>query len=210
MPRLNGTKQGIVNTTADPVIGIRVDTGFLRDLIGDTKSHTGDIVRHLVGVGLQQVIDSGAVGIIDLHGQIQGNAVLLEKDHGLTLLPLFCHLNRDLSCAVLADAPDFRQSLRFFINDAQRIFLEFLYDSCSQRRTHTLNRAGTEITFDGDHIFGSCYFIAFHIQLLAIHRMLGKCPIGFLRFTFTDVGHISHESKAALIRGQLQYGITVF
>ena len=186
-----------------------MNPGFLRDLVRHTKAHSWNIIRHLVRVALKNCIDLRPVCLIDFHSQIQGNAVLLQKKHGLTQIPLLRHLRRNLPGAILTDSANLCQPLRFLINDTHGIPLELLYDPGSQRRSDPLHRTGTEVALDGDHILRSCHLVAAHNQLLAVYRVRRKFALGLQRLALAHHRHRTDQRKGTAVRRQLQHGITI-
>ena len=124
-------EQCIEESTADPVIGIRMNTDSLRYLIRDLKSHPLDIVRQLVRILLDHRVHSRTVMLIDLHCKVHGDPVLLKEHHGLTHISFFLHLTADLHRHALADALDLSETFRLLLHDPKGVRLELLYDPFS-------------------------------------------------------------------------------
>ena len=124
-------EQGIEESTADPVIGIRKDTDFRRDLIRDLKAYALDIIRELIRIFLDDRVHLRTVMLVDLHRKVHGNPVLLKEDHRLAHIPFFLHLAADLHRHALADAFDLCEALRLFFHDPECIRLELFHDPFS-------------------------------------------------------------------------------
>ena len=124
-------EQCIEESTADPVIGIRKDTDFRRDLIRDLKAYALDIIRELIRIFLDDRVHLRTVMLVDLHRKVHGNPVLLKEDHRLAHIPFFLHLAADLHRHALADAFDLCEALRLFFHDPECIRLELFHDPFS-------------------------------------------------------------------------------
>ena len=124
-------EQCIEESAADPVIGIRKDTDFRRDLIRDLKAYALDIIRELIRIFLDDRVHLRTVMLVDLHRKVHGNPVLLKEDHGLAHIPFFLHLTADLHRHALADALDLSETFRLLLHDPKGVRLELLYDPFS-------------------------------------------------------------------------------
>ena len=128
MPCIHSLKQCIKYSTADPVIGIRMNTDSLRYLIRSSESHTTDMIRHLVRVLFQHTVNPIAIILINLCCQRRRNAIFLQIDHCLTHVLLLFYLLCDLSCFALTDAFDLCQPLRFFLYNSECIFFKLSHN----------------------------------------------------------------------------------
>ena len=124
-------EQCIEESAADPVIRIRKDTDFRRDLIRDLKAYALDIIRELIRIFLDDRVHLRTVMLVDLHRKVHGNPVLLEEDHRLTHISFFLHLTADLHRHALADALDLSETFRLLFHDPESVRLELLYDPFS-------------------------------------------------------------------------------
>ena len=124
-------EQCIEESTADPVIGIRKDTDFRRDLIRDLKAYALDIIRELIRIFLDDRVHLRTVMLVDLHRKVHGNPVLLKEDHGLAHIPFFLHLTADLHRHALADTLYLCETFRLLLHDPESVCPELLYDPFS-------------------------------------------------------------------------------
>ena len=71
MSLARGQEQCIEEPALDPIAGIPLDPDLPRDLIRDLKTHSGDILRHLIWILPQHLIEILSILLIDLRSQIQ-------------------------------------------------------------------------------------------------------------------------------------------
>ena len=96
--------------------------------IGCFKAYSFNIGCKLIRVIAHKIVYFKFVGIVDLYGHVKGDAVLLQKHHGIAQVLFFgcglCYLGR----LFVAYALYFCKCGRLFFYDAKRILTEFFND----------------------------------------------------------------------------------
>ena len=196
----HGLQQRIINAAANPEIRIREYSHFLSNLICHFKSDALDVIRQAVGIFLDNAVHPGTVFVVDFEGQTHGDAVFLQKHHGLAHLLLGLHLLRNSLGHFFADSLYLCQTLRFFLNDAEGICLEPPHNAGSQCCTNTTDRAGSQIALHGCRIFRSFQLIRFHLDLVSVNGMLHITAGCLNKISFTDIREGSHQYIVQSIR----------
>ncbi len=190
-----GFQQRVQDAGLDTVIGICHDPHAAGDLIGYLEPDAGDIVGQPVGILPDDPVHTAAVLPVDLRGQVHGDAVLLEKDHGLPHIFLLLHLRRDVHGHALADALDLGQTLRLLLNDAEGVLLKAAHDTGRQSRSHAFDRAGPQIALHGGRVPRRPDHVGFHGHLFAVDRMLGHGPHRFDGLALAYIMECPHQHE---------------
>ena len=168
----HGLLQNIEQTAADPIIGIRMNPHLRGDLIGDPEAHAVDIVRHLVGIFFDDLINVVSILIVNLHTQSCGDAVLLEKDHGFSHILLLFHLSRNLPGLFLTDALDLGQPLRLLLHNPEGVLMELPHDPGCQGDADAFHRPGTQVPLNGELVLGGLDFQSLDLKLATVGGMI--------------------------------------
>ena len=139
----------VLDAGLDTKGGILRDAGVPRDLVAGPEAEALDILCETVRVIADDVVHFVAVAIIDLAGEIDGNAVLLEEHDGVLHVALRVHGGRDVHRLPRGDALDLSETLRLLLDDAHGVVTELLHDPGGHRGTDTLDRTGAEVALDG-------------------------------------------------------------
>ena len=183
---------------------------FPCDLIRYLKTDSGDILRQFIGVFPHNAVKPHSVCIVYLHRQGIADPVLLQKDHRITKVFLFFHLNCYFPGFSFGNAFDLRKPFRFLLHNAEGIFSKFSHDSGCQCRTDPLNGTGTQIAFHGqgivrwDHL-KRCYF-----KLSSIERMFCIFSVHFQIFAGLCMTQIADAGQLFPIRYDHHNGIARF
>ena len=97
-------QEHIQDTCFYPVIGICENSHFPGYFVCHFKANARNIVRQTIGIFLDNAVQLRAIFLINFSSQIQGDAVVLKKHHGLTHIPLFLNLFSDSHSHFFADA----------------------------------------------------------------------------------------------------------
>ena len=139
----------VLDAGLDTKCGVLRDASVPRDLVAGPEAEALDILCETVRVIADDVVHFVAVAIIDLAGEIDGNAVLLEEHDGVLHVALRVHGGRDVHRLPRGDALDLSETLRLLLDDAHGVVTELLHDPGGHRGTDTLDRTGAEVALDG-------------------------------------------------------------
>ena len=134
---------------------------------------------------------------------------MLQEYHCLAKVPFLRNLVRNLHCLPLTDPLDLRQPLRFFLYDAECIGFKAPHDPCRKRCSHSLDRSGSKIAFDGKLIGRLLLFIMICLKLLSIRGMIYILTGNFYIFSFADCGKYANAGDLHLGIDQIQNRIPV-
>ena len=210
MPLRHCLLQDIKEPALYPVIGVRMYADARCNLVCRLKTHALDIVRKLVGIFLQHPVYTHAVVFVYLCRQPDGYPVFLEIDHRLAHLFLLADLEGDLPCLALADALDFRQPLRFLVDDAQRLFLKFSDDARRQGFPHAFDGAGAQIPLDGHQVFRLFHRVGRDFELGAVYAVVHVFSGQFQHLAFADEIKVADTGHFPVVIFQVKYRIAVF
>ena len=139
----------VLDAGLDAEGGILGDAGVPRDLVAGPEAEALDVLREAVRVVADDVVHLVAVAIIDLAGEVDGDAVFLEEHDGVLHVALRVHGGGDVHRLPRGDALDLGEALRLLLDDAHGVVTELLHDAGGHRGTDTLDGAGAEVAFDG-------------------------------------------------------------
>ena len=124
---------------------------------------------------------------------------------------VFCnHRDGDLLCFSFADTLHFRQALRLFFYDPERVIAEFFHNTSRQCLSHSADRTGSQISFHSYTIRGGHRLVVLYFKLSSIHRMLYILPFGSDIFSLSQT--FAHADTGHFFPFHHQYhdGISIF
>ena len=193
-------QQCIKNAASDTIVRIGMYSYSGGNLVGNPKSHTGNVLRQLIRIFFHNTVEAHAVLVIDLNRQRVGDSVSLQKDKSLPHVLFFSHLICNLSGLSLTDALNFGKSLRFLLQNTKGIFFKLLYNSGGKGLSDSLNCSRTEVSLHTQHII-RCYNLeAFRLKLSAVKRMLHIFAAQFQRFAAFHGPKCTYTNQFIFIR----------
>ena len=181
-----------------------------RDLIRDPESDAAHILRQAIRIFPHDAIHLRAISIIYFYRQCITDAVLLQIYQRFPKILFFFHLDSDLLCFSFADTLHFRQALRLFFYDPERVIAEFFHNTGRQCLSHSADRTGSQISFHSYTIRGGHRLVVLYFKLSSIHRMFYILPFGSDIFSLSQA--LTHADTSHFFPFHHQYhdGISIF
>ena len=133
---------------AGAVRRLRIDAETPAEVVGRLEADAPDVGGQAIRVAAHHVDGLIAIGLVDADGAGRADAVRLKKDHdgadGFVLLPAFA----DALNAARADALDFLEERRTFVDDGKGALAENFDDFVGQMRADAFDEPGTKVLFD--------------------------------------------------------------
>ena len=187
IPRLQGLlEQAIKETSPKTLGGMAVNAQVFSDFVRDDKAHSLDILDQLVGIFLNDGEGLFLIGILDLKGQLVGNAVLcqLGQNH---LCPVVDTEGVQKELAVFCrKSSDGGQFFRFSQDLVNGIFAIEFDNFFSRLATDTFKMLTGKILNQASRS-GLAALIAADLQLLAVFGMGHQLTVKPIFFPFDDI-----------------------
>ena len=111
----------------------------LCDIIRDPESDTGNILRQLIWIAAQDIINFISICIEDANCQIHRNSILCQKNGNLLKFLLLHVRSSNRLCLSLGNSADLRKTFWFLLDDPKGVILEFLDDLLRQNGANALD-----------------------------------------------------------------------
>ncbi len=141
-------EQDVPQRCSGPQRRLGFDTEPLGQLIRGLEADAANVLSQAVWIGAHDLDRLLAIGFVDSDGAVAADAVALQEDddvaHDLLLLPA----RADLGDAARANAFDFLEKHRTFVNDVEGPGPEDFDDPVSELRSDTLDQSGRQVFLD--------------------------------------------------------------
>ena len=197
----------VLDAGLDAEGGILGDAAVPRDLVAGPEAEALDVLREAVRVVADDVIHLVAVAIIDLAGEVDGDAVLLEEHDGVLHVALRVHGGGDVHRLPRGDALDLGEALRLLLDDAHGVITELLHDPGGHRGTDALDGAGAEVALDGFLGFRRDDLVLVDDELGAINLVGGFVAIRLYIIACLDARQRADESVGLSLHHARHHGV---
>ena len=189
----------IQDAGADADIAVPGQAKLCGDGVCRSKADSPDVIGQTVRIAFDGFDGFRAVGLIDSGCKRGGDIVRLKEEHDVFDFFLLFPGCNDFGYPFVADAGDFGETLRFILNDVERVCSELRDDFLCIDRAHTLDEAGAEILFNAVDRCGEGFLPLGRDELAAVFGV--HLPLAFHKEhrANTDVEEISDDRDQFMI-----------
>ena len=133
---------------------VRGDAQGRGNPVGGEKAHALQVLHQAVRIIADDVRRTVPVQAADFHGELGGNTVALQKNHGLPSRLLLLKALGNLPPALAAHAGNLLETLGVLAEHFQRLHAEMLHNLPGGGRPHPVNQPAAQVTLNAQQAGG--------------------------------------------------------
>ena len=163
------------------------------DLVGRLETDAVDVLHQPVGCGLDHGQRVVAVLLVDLHRQVGGYAVAVEKDHHVLNRSLLLPGLDNAINPLLADAQHLAQPFRLLVDHVQGLRAEAVNDAFGHHLAYAADHARAEIALDALCRRRDGLLTQLHLELAAVPGMVQPLAGQLQPFARVDLWQVADD-----------------